>query len=271
MSDERRRKRYDATGNTSESLDIEDDDFNWLDFFRAQWNETVTSTTILDFKRNYQGSDEEKRDVITAYKKGEGSMTRIFREVQLSNMLDDEERFRKWIDEEIEAGRMIAYGNYRSETEQSKQKRRNRAEQEARDAEAHFQDLERKGKLKGTGGDLAAIIQQRQQSRAENFLNDIEAKYAVPNGKSKQAKGKRKRDEEPPNEPSEEAFQEMGKRAGRSSKQKKESLEPKKEDDINNFVVRSDVSHSDAENGTKKATKKKARKPRNKRNRKGNS
>src|ERR1700761_1323899 len=41
LSDPRRRSRYDTTGRTEESLDIDDDDFNWTDFFRTQYKEVV--------------------------------------------------------------------------------------------------------------------------------------------------------------------------------------------------------------------------------------
>ena len=61
LSDERRRKRYDTTGNTSESLDLDDDDFNWTDFFREQYASVVTAEALDGIRKDYQGSDEEKQ------------------------------------------------------------------------------------------------------------------------------------------------------------------------------------------------------------------
>lgn len=259
LSDERRRKRFDTTGNTSESLDLEDDDFDWLDFFRAQWQDTVNSTTILDYKGKYQGSDEEKMDVITAYEKHHGNMSRIFQDVQLSNMLDDEDRFRKWIDDAIEGDRVAAYPNYYSETQKSKQQRRNRAEREAREAEVHFQELKNRSKVQSKGGDLAAMIQQRQQSRAQNFLSDLEAKYATPNGTSKPGKRKRRKEEEP----AEEAFQEMAARVRRSSKSMNGSKKAKEDSDID-VGSKSPLSGQDTkkEDATKKTDNRSRRKGR---------
>jgi DnaJ family protein C protein 9 len=63
-------------------------------------------------------------------------------------------------------------------------------------------------------GDLAALIGQRQQGRANNFLADLEAKYA-PKGKAKA--GAKRGTEEPP----EEAFAQT--EAGRKSKRTKKN------------------------------------------------
>jgi DnaJ family protein C protein 9 len=61
---------------------------------------------------------------------------------------------------------------------------------------------------------LAALIGQRQQGRSDNFLADLEAKYA-PKGKSKA--GAKRGTEEPP----EEAFART--EAGRKSKRAKKN------------------------------------------------
>lgn len=223
LSDEKRRKRYDATGNTAESLDIDDDDFDWIDFFRAQWKEVVNENSIAAFKRNYQGSDEEKGDILAAYSKKKGSMDKIFEEVMLSNPLDDEERVRACIDAAIESGDVEAYDAYTRESAVSRKRRRTKAEKEAKEAEAHLQKLKEKQKTGGkkeamdsSGGDLAAMIQQRQQSRASNFLDNLEAKYGgtpTANG-GKKGRSKKRKDEEPP----EEAFQKTAERARKRRK-----------------------------------------------------
>ena len=211
LSDERRRRRYDATGSTSESLD-HDDDFNWADFFRAQWQDTVTSSTIGSFKQNYQGSDEEKSDVFVAYEKAKGSMNRVFEEIPLSNPIDDEERFRGWIDMGIQSEDLTAYDAYVQETAASIKKRRSRAEKEAKEAEEQLRKINNKRKKDGAPenrkenrmDDLVSLIQQRQQTRASNFLEELEAKYATQSKSARRkGKGSKGKEEEPP----EEAFQ----------------------------------------------------------------
>ena len=261
LSDQRRRKRYDTTGNTSESLDIEGDNFNWTDFFRAQWNDAVTTTSIEGFKGQYQGSDEEMKDLLNAYRKTKGDMNKLFAEVMLSNPLHDEERFRSLIDNAINTGKVKPFDKYLQETANSKKKRRQRAEREAKEAEEHMQHLEKEGKGKKSAGkgrengvnDLAAMIQQRQQGRAKNFLDDLEAKYAAPKGKGEKKGGPKKRKEE---EPPEEAFE---KAAARASKKRKvaveEDADEKEEDDDEDvdLAEESAVSEKDEEDEEKEA------------------
>ena len=214
LSDERRRKRYDATGNTSESLDMEDDDFNWADFFRAQYAELVTLEKIDGFKQEYQGSEEEKGDVLKAYKKYKGNLDKVFESIMLSNILDDEERFRNYIDTAIESKEVDAFKAYTEETERSKDRRRKSASREKVKAEKEAQRMKDEKESKTTGkktskggmADLAALIQQRGANRASAFLDDLGTKYAG------NAKGRTKGKKEPVDEPSEEAFAAMAKR-----------------------------------------------------------
>ena len=219
LSDERRRKRYDTTGNTSESLDLEDDDFNWTDFFRAQWADAVTSTTIGSFKDKYQGSDEEKRDVLASYTQAQGKLNTVFRQVMLSDPVHDEDRFREYIDHAIKNGEVDAYDAYTKESQKQKDQRQAAARREGKAAEEYAKKLgkydsifgdgaaksNKKGSKKDEGPDLAELIQQRQKGRANAFLDDLEAKYAAPKkGTSKSRNGKRRKVEE---EPPEELFQ----------------------------------------------------------------
>ncbi|KIW39149.1 uncharacterized protein PV06_08951 [Exophiala oligosperma] len=223
LIDERRRKRYDATGNTAESANIEDDDFNWGDFFREQSANVVNGELIEQVKREYQGSEEERNAVLAAYEEGEGDMDAVFESVMCSEILEDEDRFRKIIDEAISKGEVQAYDTYTKEGKQSRQRRKAAAKKEAQEAREYARELGLEDKLFGKkdgakkkskkGADdtdaLQALIQQRQQSRAQNFFDDLEAKYG---GGSK--KGKRKGMDEPP----EEAFQKNAKKGKRSAR-----------------------------------------------------
>ena len=213
LSDERRRRRYDTTGNTTESLDLDDDDFNWADYFREQTAAMVDGNTIDQIKQEYQGSQEEKDDVLAAYEEFEGDMDALYEQIMCSNVLDDDERFRTIIDEAIKEGSAESYKKYSKESKSSKKQRIDKAKREADEAMELAEELGVKDKLFGNGkakggkkkgGDedaLAALIQQRQKGRAANFFDDLEAKY----GGGKQ--GKRK-----DNEPPEEAFQKNAKK-----------------------------------------------------------
>ncbi|KAF2841856.1 DnaJ-domain-containing protein, partial [Patellaria atrata CBS 101060] len=217
LSDERRRARYDKTGRTEESVQ-EDDDFNWHDFFSTQFQDMVNEDKIAKVKAEYQGSDEEKRDLLAAYTKYKGRMSQVFQVIMLSNPLEDEERFRAIIDAAIKDGNVDSYPQYTNETKAGRKRRMDEAMAEAGEAEELAKELgvhekvsrsrKRKTKKGNTAeqdeSDLMALIQQRAKDRASqatNFLDSLAAKYTPKpkNGKKREASD---------DEPSEEAFQE---------------------------------------------------------------
>ena len=215
-------------------MDIEDDDFNWLDFFRAQWKETVTTEKIGDFQNKYQGSEEEKRDVLSAYTRFRGDLNKIFNSVMLSNPLNDEDRFGEYIRDAISAEEVEAFDAFIHEPESRRKARHKRAQKEAQQAEKHAEDLGlsagKKGGAKGAESSEEALLQmmqQRNKGRAATFLDDLEAKYAAPKkGKAEPQSGKRKQPKEPP----EEAFQQMGARGRGPKSQLDVKLEDEDED-----------------------------------------
>jgi DnaJ family protein C protein 9 len=224
LSDERRRKRYDVTGRTEESLDGEDGEegFDWVSFYREQFRNAVTFKAIEAFAEEYRGSEEEREVVLEIYTKYEGKMEKLYQNVMLSDPAEDEERFRAIIDHAIKEGAVQGYKNYTEEPEKKRLRRvaqaKKRKEKEAKETEKHAADLGimKKGKARKevVEEDLAALIQQRQKVRAGDFLADLEAKYA-PKGK---ARSKRSLVDD---EPSEEAF--VKTEAGRKSKRSKKA------------------------------------------------
>lgn len=236
LSDERRRKRYDATGNTAESANVDDDDFNWTEFFRDMSAQVVSGELIEQVKREYQGSEEERGDVLAAYEDSEGDLDAVFEHVMCSEVLVDEERFRKIIDDAIATAEVQAYAKYTKEGKKTREKRRARAKDEEQEAMELADELGVRDKLFGNGakedaakksrkkktkgadasgdgdtGGLMALIQQRQKSRAQNFFDDLEVKYG---GGAAKKGGKRKGEDEPP----EEAFQKNAKKSRKGVK-----------------------------------------------------
>lgn len=136
----------------------------------------------------------------------------------LSDVAEDDDRFRAIIDAAIASGDVEAHDKYTKETEKSRTGRveqaRKRKLKESTEAEEYAKEIGVHDKLFGSSvkktkggkkekepdGDLAALIQQRQTGRGQNFLEALEAKYA--------AKGKngKKRGTAAVDEPSEEAF-----------------------------------------------------------------
>ncbi|KAN0071217.1 DnaJ domain containing protein [Elaphomyces granulatus] len=219
LSDERRRRRYDRTGNASESLDLSDDDFDWETFYREQFSSMVNATTIEQIKREYQGSAEERQDLLAAFEEHEGQLDRVYEVVLLSSVLDDDERFRALLDQAIAAGEVQGWTNYTEEPARQRQRRLKRAREEAREAEQASRELDSRGrgrktkpKQKTTGAqDLAVQIQQRQEDRAEEFFARLEAKYAGT------TTTKKRRSREDDDEPPEAAFAAVGARKKKTS------------------------------------------------------
>ncbi|TGO61714.1 hypothetical protein BCON_0025g00410 [Botryotinia convoluta] len=219
LSNQNRRKRYDRTGSTSESVDA--DGFSWTEFYSEQYKDVVTSDAINQFANVYKGSDEEKDDLLAAYTKYEGKWGKMYQVIMLSDPVEDEERFREIIEEAIKTGEVKEYAVFRKETKASKDKRMKKARAEEKEAAKVAKQMGVDKLLKGSSGDvpeqskkpkknvpghmddLAAIIQARQASRG-GFFDNLEAKY----GGSKSAKG--------PGELSEEEFQRIRNGLGKS-------------------------------------------------------
>ncbi|KAL8720479.1 MAG: hypothetical protein Q9225_002667 [Loekoesia sp. 1 TL-2023] len=241
LSSPHRRTLYDTTGSTSETLAADNDDFDWLSFFRTQYS-SLSASALNDFSASYKNSEEERKDVLASYTKHGGKMGKLYEEVMLSNPLEDETRFQKIVDEAIKNGEVEAHGAYVNETKKSKDTRMKKAKREAEEAEkearanAKYQSIfggDGKGgrpvdgeapgadeeDVNGVGGksrktgkkadyegkgdisDLAAMIQSRNKARSDNFFDKLEAKYT---GTSATGTRKKRKVE---TEPDEEAFE----------------------------------------------------------------
>lgn len=56
LSDEKRRKKYDATGSTSDSIWESDEPVDWNEYFKTLWTGEVNGKTLEEFKASYQGT-----------------------------------------------------------------------------------------------------------------------------------------------------------------------------------------------------------------------
>ncbi|KAM0474076.1 hypothetical protein ACHAPX_007789 [Trichoderma viride] len=234
LSDPARRKRYDTTGSTSESI-VDSEGFNWSDYYREQFKDAISEDAIRKFAEKYKRSDEEKDDLLIAYEECEGDMDQVYERVMLSDVVEDDERFRQIIDEAIETGDVQSFAAYKKENKRKRAARAKAAKAEEQEAEEMAKELgvhdkifggKAKGK-KGKGNsedDLAALIQKRQKDRSEGFLDHLAEKYGAKAKSSAGKKGKKRVAEKEEEEPSEEAFQAAAarlKKAKASSKEEK--------------------------------------------------
>lgn len=210
LSDEKKRKLYDSTGRT----DGEGSDFDWNEFMANQYKVVINSDVIDNVRKEYVNSQEERDDVLKAYKKGKGNWTVIFEEVMLSVMLnpEDETRFRKYIDEAIEKGEVKSFNAY-NESKEDRAKRLKRAEKEAKEAEKILKKMGvNKDPSKMTEDELGVLIRSRKPDAFANLdANSTEAlarHYEEKYGTPKKKKDKKRKQEESRStaEPSEEEF-----------------------------------------------------------------
>lgn len=185
----------------------------------------------------------------------------------LSDILVDDDRFREILDEEIDKGTIESYPKYAIETDETRQKakdfeKKRREDYDKREAEKKEKAGETAGKPKvksanakkdaGSMADLAALIQQRQKSRAGNFFDSLEAKYAPKSRGSKRST--------PMEEPPEEAFQAMAARKKQKQNAKKKAKDEDEEMDLGEEDV--GASEDEEEAPRKKKAKTKARRGR---------
>lgn len=175
----------------------------------------VDGIAIQKIKDEYQHSNEERADLIAAFKQFQGDMDAVYEEMMCSNVLEDDKRFREIIDEAISKKEATAWKSYKKETQAKKRKRAEKARKEAEEALEYAEELGVAEKLFGgvqtntkknkkksdDASDLAALIQQRQKGRENAFFEKIEANY----GETKKSiKGTKRA---APDEPPEEAFE----------------------------------------------------------------
>ena len=168
---------------------MDSDGFSWSDYYRAQFEDAISESTINKFAAQYKGSEEERDDILAAYEKYKGSMNKIYSTVMLSDVLKDDDRIRKIIDDAIASGEVNAFEKYTKEKEKTKKARVKAAQEEAREADELAKELGVYDKLRGkknkkdSEGGLAALIRQRQQTRADAF-DLLAEKYAGKPSKS---------------------------------------------------------------------------------------
>ncbi|KAJ2355013.1 hypothetical protein IWW50_004506 [Coemansia erecta] len=224
LKDTKKRANYDRTGSIADILDVVEEGKDWNAYFRELWSGIVDASTIAQFAKTYKESDEERADILAAYKQHSGDIDLIFTEVMLAEV-EDEPRFVKIIDQAIKAKEIKRTKEYtRSKKDAAKRKRQ--AEDEAEEADAlrkemGLDDQLRKikskqakgGKRKHDASDdereaLTALVRQRTNSRMNAIIANIEEKYASQPAKKK-GKGKKSAKAKQPAyaEPSEEEFQ----------------------------------------------------------------
>ncbi|KIR33471.1 DNAJ domain-containing protein [Cryptococcus deuterogattii MMRL2647] len=216
LSDEGRRKRYDETGRTDERF-AGAEEMGWDAYFEGLYKR-VDRKILDEDKKKYQGSDEEKGDIISAYNSTSGSLPDILSYIPHSSYTD-EPRFITLINSLITNGELEFTPKWKktSTDEKAHAKRVKAGEKAAKEAEKAAKELGvwdefygsgKKGKRQadkndenkeeGGEGMLQALILKRQRER-EGVFEAMEEKYRKieedARAKKKAKKGKGKKEE----------------------------------------------------------------------------
>ncbi|KAJ8098208.1 hypothetical protein POJ06DRAFT_200654 [Lipomyces tetrasporus] len=209
LSDSDRRKTYDATGSLE---DTSGEMFGWKEYFDEMYKKAVTKEMIEEDKKQYKESGEERDDILRFYTESKGDLDIVFENVVHSNVLEDETRFRDIINEAIKSGDVKPYKKYTGESAATKSARRKAAKKEEQEAEELATELGiGKKVMDGDENTLGELIRKRNAARMNNFLDDLEKKYASTGGRKKSKKAS-------DNPPTEEEFLATQKKIGKGRK-----------------------------------------------------
>ncbi|EPB85519.1 hypothetical protein HMPREF1544_07702 [Mucor circinelloides 1006PhL] len=192
LSDPKRKERYDRTGSMDESEFEGDKD--WSAYFKELWTGVVNAETIEAQKAKYQGSEEEKKDVLAAYETCKGNMDNILQMVECSTAVDGE-RFEKIIRSAIDNKTVPLHKAFDKTTTSKAHKKRMDAEKKEEAAFLRRQKDDKKKEKEDEDSSLLALIQNRAKERhakMNSIIDSIEQKH-----------GKKRKE---PDMPSEEEF-----------------------------------------------------------------
>ncbi|KAJ3052971.1 hypothetical protein HK097_005280 [Rhizophlyctis rosea] len=213
LSDPAKRKRYDATGEIDTdgaTMFTAKGDATWDEYFRALYTELVPSE-IDKFSKQYRESEEERADILKAYKTRKGHIFNILDTVMLAT-LDDFPRFISIIQSAIDANEVPLYPLFTKTSQDKKElaKRKKAAEEEAKEVKqgAKMREKTKKGKEKGAEDDgedaLRALIMARQSGRMESLISGLQERYVGKKGNASEKGSKRRKVEEVEEEEEEE-------------------------------------------------------------------
>ena len=185
LGDAEKRKVYDETGRVDDA-ELSGEKFNSLyEYYRGIYRK-VTEEDIDDFFRTYRGGEEEAKDIVDAYVKFEGDMSKVFMWVMCSEEAIDAHRFADVVDAAVARGDAPAFPAFERWAKKTRERPAPKNPLEPR-------EKKKKRSKKGEGeGDLAALILARRDARAaqaDDLFASLEAKYGGKKAGTTKAKG----------------------------------------------------------------------------------
>ena len=104
LSNQDKRREYDETGELDSSDIAMESEGDWYDYFRRMFPK-LTKSSIEDFSAQYKNSEEERNDILEAYRNHGGSFNKIMSNVLLAEK-DDEDRVMGILMDAIRSGEL---------------------------------------------------------------------------------------------------------------------------------------------------------------------
>ena len=183
LSNPEKRKMYDQTGELDAS-DLSEEAAEWAAYFRRQFPK-LTVEAIEKFSVKYKFSEEERMDILEAYKKRRGDLEDIMETVILA---EDYERDRivEIINKAIEAEEVPVYAPWpigQTDTDAKKKKPRQ-----------HINLDSKVAKKKRESEEMLIMQMMANQNRRADAFADIAAKYTKGSTEGGGGKKKKKKD-----------------------------------------------------------------------------
>ncbi|ODV78225.1 DnaJ-domain-containing protein [Suhomyces tanzawaensis NRRL Y-17324] len=181
LSDASKRQRYDSTGSLEDGAD--ESGFDWKEYF-DNINDKITVEMIDEDRATYQGSDEERDDIITNFIYYEGDFLKLFEVIPHLEFTESEEQRVFTIIEDadtIDKEALKTWGKYKKSRKTKVKQMLKKLAKEAKEA----LELEKSIKNKDSGKDLALLIKSRQSGRLDNLISSLESKYGGKRGKKR--------------------------------------------------------------------------------------
>lgn len=184
LSDPIKRKRYDTIGSLGLSGEVDlDEVFDWKEYFSSV-TEKISIEMIDEDRAKYQGSEEEKNDILHNFEYYEGDFLRLFEviphlefdEVQESRVFDIVEQALQNGEIKTDDAMDKSWQKYKKSRKTKVRQMLKKLAKEAKQAEAVAKTLKEKKKPRDYG-DLQAMIQKRQAGRLDDLILSLESKY----------------------------------------------------------------------------------------------
>ncbi|ANZ78072.1 BA75_04934T0 [Komagataella pastoris] len=188
LSDTKRRKRYDNTGSLDD-LTLDEDGFDWKEYFDTMKNQPVTEDLIEEDRDKYKGSDEEKQDIIDALQFYEVDVPKLFEVIPHLEFNESEEERIFQLVKELIASKQVEpttkWDKYRKNRKSFIKRQLRKLEKEAIEAVKLQKKL---AKPKKAGQDIStlqglqSLIQAKQRSsnqKLDSLITKLETEEAA--------------------------------------------------------------------------------------------